>query len=180
MKKTITTYGNIASVLGLLKALSLLFILSLGSAQAVHAGTWNIIINGKSIHLTDAPAGTSFNENNWGGGFQYDFDEIDGKWVPFITASGFTDSFKEASYNAGGGTMRRFKFGKGWHFDAGLYAFVMTRKDHKNNSPFLGVLPVASIGTDMVSVNMTYVPKIRPKFAELLFFQLKINVDIFN
>jgi hypothetical protein len=56
----------------------------------------------------------------------------------------------------------------------------MTRKDVNNNSPFLGVLPVASIGTDMISVNMTYVPKVRPKFAELVFFQLKINTEIFN
>lgn len=180
MDTTITFYGCVASVKRLLGAIAILVLLNLAAVEMAQASSWNIIVNGKAIHLGDAPAGTKFNENNWGAGFQYDFDEIDGKWVPFVTASGFTDSFKNASYNAGGGTMRRFKFGSGWHFDAGLYAFAMTRKDVKNNSPFLGVLPVASIGTDMISVNMTYVPKVRPKFAELLFFQLKINTEIFN
>ena len=180
MENTIKSYSSTVSVNRLFIAISLLFILSLSAIQSVQAGSFNIIINGKAIHLTDAPAGTSFNENNYGVGFQYDFDEINGKWVPFITASGFSDSFKEPSYNAGGGAMRRFKFGNDWHFDAGLYAFAMTRKDVKNNSPFLGVLPVINVGTDMISVNMTYVPKVRPKFAELLFFQLKINTEIFN
>ncbi len=158
----------------------LLMLLCLTASQPVLAGTWNIILNGKAIHLTTPPGGVTYNESNLGAGFQYDFDEIDGKWVPFITASGFKDSFEENSYNAGGGAMRRFKFGNGWHFDAGIYAFAMTRKDYKNNSPFLGILPVASMGTDMISVNMTYIPKVSPKFARILFFQLKINTQIFN
>lgn len=180
METTIKSYSSIASVNRLFIALSLLFILSLNSIQSVQAGTLNIIINGKAIHLSDAPAGTSFNENNYGAGFQYDYEEINGKWIPFIAASGFTDSFKNPSYNAGGGVMRRFKFSNNWHVDAGVYAFAMTRKDVKNNSPFLGALPVLNVGTDMVSVNMTYIPKVRPKFAEILFFQLKINTEIFN
>jgi hypothetical protein len=176
-----TTQNNSSTVaLNRLLIAITLMLLSLTASQPVLAGTWNIILNGKAIHLTKAPSGVTYNENNLGAGFQYDFDEIDGKWVPFVTASGFKDSFKNASYNAGGGTMRRFKFGNGWHFDAGIYAFAMTRKDYKNNSPFLGILPVASIGTDMISVNMTYIPKVRPKFAEILFFQLKINTQIFN
>lgn len=173
-------HRDTVSINRLLVSLILFTLFSLAGGSVAQAGTWNIILNGKAIHLSDSPDGRSFNESNWGAGFQYDFDEIDGKWVPFITASGFSDSFKHASYNAGGGTMRRFKFGNGWHFDAGIYAFAMTRKDVNNNSPFLGALPVASIGTDMISVNMTYVPKVRPKFAELVFFQLKINTEIFN
>ncbi len=165
------------------RALTIIFIfllLSLGVAPSVHAGNWNIIINGKATHFDDAPVGTSFNENNWGAGLQYDFDEIDGKWVPFVSANGFKDSFKNTSYNAGGGAMHRFKFKKGWHFDAGLYAFVMTRKDVKDNSPFMGVLPVFSVGTDMISVNISFVPKVRPKFSKLMFVQLKINTKIFD
>jgi len=180
MENKIKSYISSVSVNRLFIAISLLFIFSLSAIQSVQAGTLNLIINGKAIHLTDAPAGTSFNENNYGAGFQYDFDEINGKWIPFITASGFTDSFKNPSYNAGGGVMRRFKLSNNWHFDAGVYAFAMTRKDVKNNSPFLGALPVINVGTDMVSVNMTYVPKVRPKFAELIFLQLKINTEIFN
>lgn len=158
----------------------LLLLLCLGSVATVNAGSLNLILNGKAIHFDDAPVGTRFNENNWGAGVQYDFDEIDGKWIPFVAANGFNDSLKNASYNAGGGVMRRFKFNKNWHFDAGLYGFVMTRKDVDNNSPFLGMLPVISVGTDKVSVNITYVPKVRPKFSRLLFLQLKINTGILD
>lgn len=165
----------------LLIAFSAFILLCLANLQTAHAGTLNLILNGKAIHFQKSTTdGRTFNENNWGAGFQYDFDEVNDKWVPFVTASGFSDSFKHASYNAGGGVLRRYKFGNGWHFDAGVYAFAMTRKDVNNNSPFLGVLPVASIGTDMISVNMTYIPKVRPKFVELVFFQLKINTEIFN
>ena len=175
------TYAcNIASLYRrLLLGLALLMSLGLGLATSTQAGELHLILNGKSIHLTKQP-GVSYNESNWGAGFQYDFDEINDKWVPFVTASGFSDSFKNPSYNAGGGVMRRFKFGSGWHFDAGVYAFAMTRKDVKNSKPFLGALPVVSLGTKNISVNMTYIPKVRPKFAELLFFQLKINTAIFN
>jgi len=177
--KTVNACTSVLPVHRLLTAVVLLLALGLAATQTAQAGEWNVLINGKSIHLSDVP-GVKFNEANWGAGFQYDFDEIDGKWVPFVTASGFSDSFKNASYYAGGGTMRRFKFGDGWHFDAGMVAFIMTRKDVKNNSPFMGALPVASLGTDMISVNMTYIPKVRPKFAELLFFQLKISTKILD
>ncbi len=179
MEYTVLHNRRTAVVSHLFLAIALI-LLCLGASQPVRAGTWNIVLNGKAIHLTKAPADVTYNENNLGAGFQYDFDEIGGKWVPFIAASGFKDSFKHDSYNAGGGTMRRFKFGNGWHFDAGVYAFAMTRKDYKNNSPFLGILPVASIGTDMISLNMTYIPKVRPKFAEIIFLQLKINTQLFN
>jgi len=56
----------------------------------------------------------------------------------------------------------------------------MTRKGYKDNQPFLGVLPAFSVGTNRVSVNMTYIPKVEPKAVPLWFFQLKINLSNFR
>jgi hypothetical protein len=64
--------------------------------------------------------------------------------------------------------------------DAGLIGFVMTRQDYKSGEPFLGTLPVLSVGTKDVSVNVTYIPKVHPKMAELWFFQLKLSTNSFQ
>ena len=142
------------------------------------AEQWSLLINGKAIHL-DEPAGSDLNEDNWGAGIQYDFDMTKGKWIPFVSASGFKDSNGNPSYYAGGGTVRRFSFGKeksSVHLDAGMVAFLMIRKDFMNGDPFPGVLPVISFGTDRVAVNVTYIPKIDPKMVPIVFFQLKIGL----
>ena len=140
---------------------------------------WSLLLNGKAVHLEKRP-GTQYNEENWGVGVQYDFRMTESKWIPFLTASGFKDSHENPSYYAGGGTMRRFSFGEekgAVYLDAGVVAFFMIRKDFKNGDPFLGVLPVASLGTDRVAINITYIPKVVPKMVPLLFFQLKISLN---
>ena len=153
-------------------------LLAFGAAP-VSADQWSLLLNGKAIHLENPP-GTNYNEKNWGAGVQYDFTSTDSKWRPFLTASGFKDSNKNPSYYAGGGTMRRFAFGtdkNSLHLDAGVVAFAMTRKDFKNGNPFPGVLPVISLGTDRVALNITYIPKVDPKMIPLLFLQLKIGIN---
>ena len=154
-----------------------LFMLGL-SSSATHAGDLSLLINGKAFHI-NSPAGTQFNERNWGAGIQYDFDPIgrNKNWIPLATASGFQDSYKNPSYYAGGGLMRRFvPFSSlnNLHVDAGVVAFFMTREDYKDNDPFFGMLPVLSVGTKRVSLNLTYVPKVHPKMVQLVFIQLKV------
>ena len=70
-------------------------------ATPAQADQWSLLINGKAIHL-EKPAGVELNEENWGAGVQYDFNMTNGKWVPFISASGFKDSNGNPSYYAGG------------------------------------------------------------------------------
>lgn len=142
------------------------------------AGEMSLVVNGKAVHI-NVPAGTNLNEKNWGLGLQYDWDIVNKKWVPFAMVSGFSDSNKNPSYYAGGGALRRFQF-DGTHVDMGAIGFVMTRKDFRDDKPFLGVLPAFSVGTDRVSVNMTYIPKVHPKAVALWFFQLKINLSTFR
>ena len=146
----------------------------------VQANQWSLLVNGKAVHL-EKPAGTDYNEANWGAGIQYDFHMTDSKWIPFVTASGFKDSNKNPSYYAGGGSLRRFTFGEAndsLHLDAGVVAFFMIRKDYHDGKPFPGILPVVAFGTNRVALNMTYIPKVDPKMVPILFFQLKIGINV--
>lgn len=148
---------------------------------AAHADEPNLLLNGKAIHLDGQP-GVTYNENNWGVGLQYDLDPIDNQWVPFLMASGFKDSNSNMSYYGGGGVLRRYHFSWGdtpMHFDAGVVAFFMTREGFKDGDAFPGVLPVFSLGTQRVSINLTYVPRVDPKMVALVFFQLKVNLGGF-
>lgn len=142
------------------------------------ADEMSLLVNGKAVHI-NPPAGKNLNEKNWGLGFQYDWTPVANNWIPFAMASGFIDSNKNPSYYAGGGALRRFQ-GDNLHVDVGAIGFVMTRKGYKNEQPFLGALPAFSVGTERVSVNMTYIPKVEPKAVPLWFFQLKINFSNFR
>lgn len=140
---------------------------------------FSLIVNGKSFH-EERPKKGSFNESNWGLGLQYDLPFYKKRWVPYLTISGFKDSYKENSYYAGGGMLRRYSLSSlhpDLHFGAGLVGFVMTRKDHHNGKPFLGALPAFTLGTDSVAVNISYVPKIEPKLIPLWFIQLKLSLE---
>jgi len=147
---------------------------SLGHA-ATTKGDYHLILNGRSIHLQAPPEGASFNENNFGTGVQYEFErQLGSKWVSYITSSAFTDSFNHLSYYAGGGQTRRYQLQQGWHLDVGYVAFMMARKDINDYKPFPGVLPVLSIGTRKVAINVTYIPDVNEQVDELIFFQLKV------
>ncbi len=156
-----------------LLAISLLLIHS-----SVKAAGYHLLLNGKSFHK-EQPKKGSFNEKNWGLGLQYDYEIYKQHWQPYLTVSGFRDSYKRNSFYAGGGVLRRFsltRIQKDLHFSAGLVAFIMTRKDRNNRRPFLGALPAFTLGTDRVAINLSYVPKVEPKLIPLWFVQLKVSL----
>ena len=160
----------------ILRLLAPLF-LAFGATPA-SADQWSLLLNGKAIHLENPP-GTNYNEKNWGVGLEYDFTLKDSKWRPFLTSSSFKDSNKNPSHYAGGGVMRRYAFSEkkdSIHIDIGLVVFAMIRKDSKNGNPFPGVLPVISLGTDRVALNVTYIPGVDPKLIPLLFLQVKVGI----
>jgi hypothetical protein len=168
-----------AQDLGKFLLLAALAALSFG-ARPVAAGELHLLVNGKAIHLEQQP-GVRYNEENWGAGLQYDFDRR-GDWVPFLTAAEFQDSNGNPSYYAGGGALRRYTLAPdldNLRFDLGVVAFLMQREGFMDDKPFPGVLPVASLGTDHVSINITYIPKVDPKMVPILFFQLKIRLAQF-
>jgi len=154
--------------------ISLLFYLqAYTSADELH-----VVLNGKALHLSDG----DYNEENWGLGLQYDFTPRR-NWIKFVTASWLKDSNFNTSKYAGGGIRRRYRLDNnpdGWFFDAGGIIFLMTRKDFKNNRPFLGLLPFVGVGKGPVTLNMTYIPEVSPKHKDLLFLQLVVRVKIFD
>lgn len=144
----------------------------------VLADELHLVVNGKSIHFDDR----NQNEENWGLGVEYNFTPRK-SWVTLINASYFKDSSYNTSRYIGGGMKRRYWLNgdnEGWFADLGAVAFLMTRKDYKNNEPFPGILPFASVGHGPVTLNMTYIPSVSPKHSDLLYFQLMIRVATFN
>ena len=165
-----------------LKTVLLLIVIAIAVvSRAAQADELHLIVNGKAIHLDQKP-GTHYNESNWGAGFQYDFEKSKSNWVPFIAASGFSDSNKNSSYYAGGGWLKRFDSflsDASLHADAGVVVFAMWRQEFNRGKPFAGVLPAFSVGGERVSVNVTYIPRVDPKMVPILFFQLKLKLSDF-
>ena len=139
-----------------------------------YSGELSVLVNGKSVHLnTDE----EYNENNLGIGFQYDFCYSADKFIRSVIASGFIDSKNNTSYYVGGGYARRFLISTSFdcfHIDIGAVGIFISRKDLNNRTPFFCVLPELSVGTNKLSMNVSYVPKVGPSAEEILFFQLKI------
>ena len=151
------------------------FILGLLLPNLIVADELHLILNGKAYH-SDRSA--NYNEDNWGLGFEYDF-EMNNDWVPLFTGSRFKDSNNQNSNYLGGGIKKRFEISKsalGMHVDLGVVGFLMTRYDYNNNDPFLGALPFVSVGNDFIAINATYIPSISPKHTSLVYFQLGIKL----
>lgn len=160
------------SVISMFKLLTIIFLFSF--SQPIFAESLNIVLNGKSFHAKKK----NYNEDSWGLGIEYNFKE-DKKWVNFINGGFFKDSNSNRSNYFGGGIKRRFLLTDdkdNWHMDAGVTAFVMTRKGFKNSDPFIGALPYLSIGTRKFSVNATYIPSISPKFVAVVFLQASFTL----
>ncbi|MFV2060679.1 MAG: hypothetical protein ACC653_08325 [Gammaproteobacteria bacterium] len=153
---------------------SIIFSLLLIITGSATADELHLIVSGKAIHFSNA----KYNEKNTGLGFEYDFEERN-NWIPLITGASFKDSNNQTSNYLGGGTKRRFRFSndpKGFHIDAGIFAFLMTRYDYKNNDPFIAALPFASLGFEWFSINVTYVPKMKPKMVAFVYFQATVKL----
>lgn len=138
-----------------LALLSLLMVLPISSAMA---GDFRAVINGKSIHVD---ATNDWNEDNYGLGLEYQF-ATESRWKRQLMVNGFRDSSEEMSYMIGGG-LHRTLFASdrlsGFYVDAGINAFLMTRKDVNDNRPFPGALPSLTVGNRFMGFNFTYLPK---------------------
>lgn len=165
-------------------------LLAMGLLGTAHAGQWDIVLNGKSVHLD---ADEDWNEENWGLGFEHEFNP-ESRWVKVALGNGFRDSDDELSFMAGGGIKRRFRVPLGErrvHFDLGAIGFMMSRHDVNGNKPFPGVLPAFSVGTSQFAVNMTYLPgqiaervanarTADPNLDGIVFVQFKLNSSLFG
>lgn len=161
-------------------------ILGLASSTASAQANWDVVLNGRAVHLN---ADKKWNEDNWGLGLEREFD-TQSRWVKMAVANGFKDSVGEPSYMAGGGIKRRFRvMSDDLYVDIGVVGFLMTREDVNDNRPFPGALPVLTIGGKRVALNVTYMPDpvvdrvthanlTDPNMEGVLFFQLKLDASL--
>jgi hypothetical protein len=137
--------------------LTLLALLIVAPATSALAGNFSAVINGRSIHVD---ATENWNEDNVGLGLEYQF-ATESRWKRQLMVNGFRDSNDEMSYMAGAG-LHRTLFAtdrlNGFYVDAGVNAFLMTRKDVNDNRPFPGAVPSLSVGNRYVGLNLTYLP----------------------
>lgn len=157
------------------------------AVQPAWCGELSAVINGKSFHLN---ASEDWNENNLGFGIEYQFAS-QSRWKTIVMANGFRDSSDNTSFMAGAGLHRNLyatdRF-QGLYVDAGINAFVMTRKDVDENRPFPGALPSLTIGTRYLGFNVSYLPRkaveklydahmMDDGISGIVYLQMKLNVS---
>jgi hypothetical protein len=162
-----------------------LLLVSVATAATANAQDWQMILNGRAIHLN---AAREWNEHNWGLGVEREFDSGD-RWVKVAVANAFKDSVGDLSYMGGGGIKRRFRLpdvSETFYVDVGVTAFLMAREDVNDRRPFPGALPVVTVGSRNVALNVVYmsddavesasdIPIKDRTMTGVLFLQLKLN-----
>lgn len=159
---------------------------SLLAAPAL-AGEFSAVLNGRSFHVD---ATEDWNEYNTGLGLEYQFATRT-RWKKQLMVNGFRDSNEDMSYMVGAGLYRNLfeteRF-EGFYIDAGINAFLMTRRDVNDNRPFPGALPSLTIGNRYVGFNLTYLPKqavesmydsrvLDETMSGIIFLQFKVGVS---
>lgn len=172
-----------------LAALTLAHLILAIATTPAAAGSLDLVVNGKSHHVN---SNYDWNENNFGLGVEYEFTQRS-RWIKTLNASFFHDSAENPSYMAGAGLKRRLfqtdRLG-GFYFDAGVVAFLMSRKDIDDYTPFPGVLPALALGNRYGGINLTYLPKkavhdiahadvVDPTIGGVVFMQFRIRMDAF-
>ena len=137
--------------------LALLALLIAVSCSSAWAGSVSAVLNGRSIHID---ATEDWNEDNVGLGLEYQFQSTS-RWKRQVMVNGFRDSNEKMSYMAGAGLHRTLFASErlnGFYVDAGINAFLMTRRDMNDNRPFPGAVPSLTIGNRVMGLNLTYLP----------------------
>lgn len=162
----------------------------LSTTCALADGTFQFVLNGKSYHVNST---NDWNEDNYGAGLEYQFAG-NSRWIRTAMVNAFIDSQENMSYMAGGGLHRRLiarDILGGLYFDAGLNAFMMSRKDVNNRQPFAGLLPSVTLGNRYGGLNLSYIPGkalqgianstlADPTIDGVFFLQLKLRLDRFG
>ena len=138
-------------------SLTFLAVLLVAPVSSAFAGNFSAVLNGRSIHVD---AAQDWNEDNAGLGLEYQF-ATESRWKKQLMVNGFRDSNEDMSYMAGAGLHRTLYATNrlnGFYVDAGINAFLMTRRDVNDNQPFLGAVPSLSVGNHYMGINLTYLP----------------------
>lgn len=99
----------------------------------------------------------SYREDSWGIGYgRSHYDETGN--LDSLYGMTFLDSHSKLQYVAGYAHQWMWGQQHGWHTGLGYTAFFTARANIDNYLPFPGLLPMASVNYDQVSINATYIP----------------------
>ena len=145
------------------------------STTSTIADELNVIISGKAYHT----GGSNLNEDNFGLGLQYNFDERR-HWIPLINFATLKDSNDNTSHYVGGGIKRRFRLTPTpTNFDIGAFALIMKRPGYNDDEPFFGALPFISMSNDWGGLNLTYVPEFEADMHAFWYLQFTLKLARF-
>ena len=130
------------------------FLLVDGVAAAQSSGTWDVVVNGRSVHVNAA----------------HEWDEDLGRDRARVRhdeplGQGRTRQRLQGQHGESvlyGRRRHQTPFhvrSDDFYVDLGGVAFVMTRQDVNHNEPFPGVLPAATFGFKRIALNLTYMPE---------------------
>jgi palmitoyl transferase len=114
---------------------------------AIRSGRWDGYVSGYAWHLPwgySAATRARLNETTWGGGIGRSVKDADGdRHSVFFMA--FVDSHRDTQFIASYGWQRYRSLTQDVSLGWGYMAFLFSRKDVANYTPFPAVLPCASI-----------------------------------
>jgi len=115
----------------------------------------------------------SFREENWGLGYGRSRYDESGNWDG-LYVMGFMDSNSKPEYFLGYSHQWIWGERERLHAGLGYTAFLTARSSILHYTPVPGILPVASINYNRVSLNATYVPG-GGDFGNIIFFWSRIG-----
>jgi hypothetical protein len=143
-------------------------------------GTNNIVINGLSKHfdVTESSFPNGVNENNFGLGYEYNFEKSPDQSIEWLLNTGFfKDSLNGTAVYAGGAGLIKVMQLDSVHLKLGIEASGFYSSEYNQGRPFLALMPIMNVGTDKFSLNITVIPKISQFIdAGVIFAQLKIRL----
>ena len=119
-----------------------------------------------------------YNEDNVGYGFLYEFDKTK-KVIPYITFGKYKDSFNTDATYLSAGASKRLMIDRrlnNLHFEFGGALTLIKSASYLEGRPLLTFMPVIALATDVVGLNLSYVPKINNSTTHVFFIQLKISL----
>ena len=139
-------------------------------AWCASANEWSLQINTISRHAQNQCGSVRCNENNYGLGVQ--FDRAKGQNAEHsITAGTFINSLHDRSYYTGG--VSKYKWGS---LGLGVfYGAIYYPSERTDLWPAL--LPLISLDSQHVGLNLIYLPSIDPKIVAAWFLQLRVPLS---
>jgi len=119
-----------------------------------------------------------YNEDNSGFGLVYEFKRKNNT-VPYISVGQFRDSFETDARYISGGLNKYISLNKKFdnlHLEYGGVISVIDSPSYANGRAIVTFMPVLSISTDTIGINLTFLPKINNRTTNVFFIQIETTL----